>query len=116
MKRIDGINFQPYQKISLAVKGSGDVALELREKENPDGTAGEHWSVSIPLTQSWKTVSFAWSDFRRNSDSPEGNGVLDLESIAGILVKRWGADSGYLVLDEWRLNVEAVSHVLAPKT
>ena len=92
-----------YQGISLAVKGNSQVGLQLREGNNTDGTAGEYWSVALPVTEDWRRVSYHWSDFERDGYGPNGNGFLDVDSIDSVRVRQGTTRNGYLVIDEWRM-------------
>jgi hypothetical protein len=95
-KDTSGLDFSTYQGINVSVKGSGEVRLQLIE-ESVDGVDGERWTVSIPLTEDWKLLNYAWSDFSLD-DKYERNGELDRNSIEGIQVKHaGGAENGYLV-------------------
>jgi hypothetical protein len=92
-----------YQGINLAVKSNTQVGLQLREGNNTDGTAEEYWSVALPVTEDWRTVSYYWSDFKRDGYGPDGNGILDVDSIRSVRVRQGTTRSGYFVTDEWRL-------------
>jgi hypothetical protein len=99
-----------YQGINVAVKGNAQVDLQLREENNADGTAEEYWGVSLPVTEDWRSVSYHWSDFKRDGYSPDGNGYLDVDSIDSVRVKQGTSESGHIVTDEWRM-IEGPSSV-----
>jgi hypothetical protein len=90
-----------YRGISLAIKGSGDVRLQLRERDSPDGRGGERWNVPIMLTEEWRNLSYQWSDFQKEASGPEGNGVLDLDLIESVRLKQSNSVNGFLITDEW---------------
>jgi mannosyltransferase len=92
-----------YQGISLAIKGNAQVDLQLREGNNADGNVEEYWSVSLPATEDWRSLSYYWSDFERDRYGPDGNGSLDVDSIDSIRVKQGTSESGYIVTDEWTM-------------
>jgi mannosyltransferase len=102
-KSLEREDLSRYQGISLAVKGNSQVGLQLREGNNGDGSAGEYWSVSLPVTEDWRSVSYHWSDFERDGYGPDGNGSLDVDSIRSVRVRQGTTKSGYFVTDEWRL-------------
>jgi Carbohydrate binding domain (family 11) len=90
-----------YQGVSLALRGSGDVRLQLRERPSPDGRGGEQWSVAIELTEDWRNLSYAWSDFRKEATSPQGNGVLDLDLVGSMRLKQGDNTDGFVATDQW---------------
>ena len=92
-----------YQGIEVAVKGNAQVLLQLREKNNTDGSDGEYWSVPLSATEDWRTLRYRWSDFERDEYGPDGNERLDAESIDSVRVKQGTSESGYIVTDQWRM-------------
>jgi mannosyltransferase len=102
-KSLEREDLSRYQGISLAVKGNSQVGLQLREGNNGDGSAGEYWSVSLPVTEDWKSVSYRWSDFKKDGYGPDGNGVLDIDLVSSIRMRQGNTKTGYVVTDEWSL-------------
>jgi hypothetical protein len=92
-----------YQGINVAVKGNAQAVLQLREKNNANGTAGEYWSVALPATEDWRTVSYHWSDFEEDGYGPDGSGSLDIDSLDSIRLKQGTSEGGHIVTDEWRM-------------
>ena len=90
-----------YRGISLALKGSGDVRLQLKERNSPDGRGGEHWKVPIVLTEQLRNLSYQWSDFQKEANDPEGNGVLDLDLVERVRLKQGNNVNGFVITDEW---------------
>ena len=90
-----------YEGISLAIRGSGSVRLQLVEEPGSDGQGGEIWTVPIKLTEEWQTPTYRWSDFQRDATSPEGNGVVDADLIGKVRLKQPAGGDGFVVTDEW---------------
>jgi hypothetical protein len=75
--------------------------LQLKERNSPDGRGGEHWKVPIVLTEQWRNLSYQWSDFQKEADDPEGNGVLDLDLVERVRLKQGNSVNGFVITDEW---------------
>lgn len=107
-----------YQGVSLALKGSGDVRLQLRERQSSDGRGGERWNVDIILTEQWRTLSYAWSDFHKEAGGSGGNGVLDLDLVESVRLKQGDSLNGFVAIDEWVFELvekERVEAAVSPK-
>jgi hypothetical protein len=90
-----------YPAISLTLKGSGYVRLQLNGRERPDGSDGEQWSVSIELPEEWQTLTYMSSDFTSESNILKGNKPLKFSSIESLQLKHHGkAPKGYFVIDQ----------------
>jgi 4-amino-4-deoxy-L-arabinose transferase-like glycosyltransferase len=92
-----------YQGINLAVQSNAPVNLQVLERRNSDRSAGEAWSVTLPVTERLRILSYYWSDFKRDQSSPKGNGSLDLDSIYSVRLKQGPSESGMIVTDEWTM-------------
>jgi 4-amino-4-deoxy-L-arabinose transferase-like glycosyltransferase len=90
-----------YEGISLAIRGSGSVRLQLVENPGLDGRGGEVWTLPIVLTDEWKTLTYVWSDFQRDATSPAGNGMVDAELIGKVRLKQPASGVGLVVTDQW---------------
>jgi hypothetical protein len=100
-KDMSELEMTSYPAISLTIKGSGYVRLQLNGEEEPDGSGGEQWSLSIELPEEWQTLTYMWSDFTRESNIPEDNKPIELSSIESVQLKHHGkAPSGYFVIDQ----------------
>jgi hypothetical protein len=100
-KETSGLDLTRNTAISLTIKGSGYLRLQLNGEEKPDGSDGEQWTLSIELPAEWQTLTFKWSDFSRESNTPENNKPIELSSIESVQLKHHGkAPNGYFMIDQ----------------
>jgi hypothetical protein len=100
---VRGIDLGGYKGVTLALKGTGNVRVQLRESGKTDEPA-ERWHSDIKLTDEWEITHLPWSKFVSESSGSVAVQSIDLALVNAIYLVRGRTREGVVAIDNLKLT------------